>query len=60
MFDWHVRDTQEGIMAVQRAIETRQRAMEILKDYEFKADKVVPRVYRYGAQAGSNTTTVFG
>jgi hypothetical protein len=31
-------------MAVQRAIETRQREVEILKDYEFKADKVQQRV----------------
>jgi hypothetical protein len=42
MFDWHVRHTQEGITAVERAISTRQRAVEILKDYEFKADKVMP------------------
>jgi hypothetical protein len=60
MFDWHVRHTQEMIMAVEQAIETRQRAIEILKDYEFKADKVMPQRVYFSQQAGSSSSTAFG
>jgi hypothetical protein len=39
MFDWHANSAREHIKGTERAIEMHQRAIKILKDYEFKADQ---------------------
>lgn len=60
MFDWHANHTQEMILKLEQAILTRQRAVEILKDYEFKADKVMPQRVYFSQQAGATTTASYG